>query len=72
MDTKIRIMLVEDYAVVRSGLRTFLSVNPDMELVGEAENGEQAIIRANILKPDVILMDLMMPVMDGIACHAGD
>jgi two-component system, NarL family, response regulator LiaR len=67
MDTKIRIMLVEDHAVVRSGLRTFLSVNPDMELVGEAENGEQAVVRANLLKPDVILMDLMMPVMDGVA-----
>jgi two-component system, NarL family, response regulator LiaR len=67
MDTKIRIMLVEDHAVVRSGLSTFLSVNPDMELVGEAENGEQAVVRANLLKPDVILMDLMMPIMDGVA-----
>jgi len=64
---KIRIMLVEDHAVVRSGLKTFLMVNADMELVGEAENGEQAVVRANALKPDVILMDLMMPVMDGIA-----
>jgi NarL family two-component system response regulator LiaR len=64
---KIRIMLVEDHAVVRSGLKTFLSVNADMELVGEAENGEQAVVRANALKPDVILMDLMMPVMDGVA-----
>jgi NarL family two-component system response regulator LiaR len=66
MDTKIRIMLVDDHAVVRSGLGAFLSVNPDLELVGEAENGEQAVARANILKPDVILMDLMMPVMDGV------
>jgi NarL family two-component system response regulator LiaR len=45
-------------------------VNPDLELVGEAENGEQAVIRASILKPDVILMDLMMPVMDGVAATA--
>jgi two-component system, NarL family, response regulator LiaR len=67
MINKIRIMLVDDHAVVRSGLGAFLSVNPDLELVGEAENGEQAVVRANLLKPDVILMDLMMPVMDGVA-----
>lgn len=70
MDTKIRIMLVDDHAVVRSGLGAFLSVNLDLELVGEAENGEQAVVRAGILKPDVILMDLMMPVMDGVAATA--
>ncbi|HSV85049.1 MAG TPA: response regulator transcription factor [Levilinea sp.] len=70
MSEKIRIMLVDDHAVVRSGLGAFLSVNPDLELVGEAENGEQAVTRANILKPDVILMDLMMPVMDGVAATA--
>jgi len=66
-EQKTRIMLVDDHAVVRSGLSAFLSVNPDLELVGEAENGEQAVVRAGILKPDVILMDLMMPVMDGVA-----
>ncbi len=66
-ETKIRIMLVDDHSVVRSGLGAFLSVNPDLELVGEAENGEQAVVRAGILKPDVILMDLMMPIMDGVA-----
>ncbi len=60
-------MLVDDHAVVRSGLGAFLSVNPDLELVGEAENGEQAVVRAGCYKPDVILMDLMMPVMDGVA-----
>ncbi len=70
MENKIRIMLVDDHAVVRSGLGAFLSVNPDLELVGEAENGEQAVVRANILKPDVILMDLMMPVMDGVTAIA--
>ncbi len=67
MDTKIRIMLVDDHAVVRSGLSAFLSVNPDFDLVGEAENGEQAVVRAGLLQPDVMLMDLMMPVMDGVA-----
>ncbi len=70
MTDKIRIMLVDDHAVVRSGLGAFLSVNPDLELVGEAENGEQAVVRANLLKPDVILMDLMMPVMDGVTAIA--
>jgi NarL family two-component system response regulator LiaR len=60
-------MLVDDHAVVRSGLSAFLSVHPDLELVGEAENGEQAVVRAGLLKPDVILMDLVMPVMDGVA-----
>ena len=66
MDTKIRVMLVDDHSVVRSGLGAFLSVNPDLELVGEAENGEQAVVRAHLIQPEVILMDLMMPVMDGV------
>ncbi len=70
MSERIRVMLVDDHSVVRSGLSAFLSVNPDLELVGEAEDGEQAVIRANLLKPDVILMDLMMPIMDGIAATA--
>jgi NarL family two-component system response regulator LiaR len=65
-ETKIRIMIVDDHAVVRSGLSAFLSVAPGLELVAEAENGEQAVVRARLLKPDVILMDLMMPVMDGV------
>lgn len=67
MSNTIRIMLVDDHAVVRSGLSAFLMVNPDLELVGEAEDGQQAVTRASLLQPDVILMDLMMPVMDGIA-----
>lgn len=67
MTDQIRVMLVDDHAVVRSGLSAFLSVHPDLELVGEAENGQQAVLRAGLLQPDVILMDLMMPVMDGIA-----
>ena len=67
MSNTIRVMLVDDHAVVRSGLTAFLSANPDLELVGEAENGQQAVQRAGLLQPDVILMDLIMPVMDGVA-----
>ena len=64
--TPIRILLVDDHAVVRSGLGTFLMVNQDMELVAEATDGAEAIQMANLHTPDVILMDLMMPGMDGI------
>lgn len=62
---KIRVMLVDDHAVVRSGLATFLMVCDDMELVGEAASGEQAIQLCSQAKPDVVLMDLVMPGMDG-------
>jgi two-component system, NarL family, response regulator LiaR len=65
-EKKIRVMIVDDHAVVRSGLGAFLSAVPDLDLIGEAENGEQAVVRARMLKPDVILMDLMMAGMDGI------
>ncbi len=62
----IRVMLVDDHAVVRSGLGAFLSVMPDLELIGEAENGMEAVVRCGLLKPDVILMDLSMPGTDGV------
>lgn len=62
----IRILLVDDHAVVRQGLKMFLGLDPDLEVVGEAENGEEAIRRTQDLNPDVILMDLLMPIMDGI------
>lgn len=65
--SKIKVMIVDDHAVVRSGLSTFLMVYPDFELVGEAENGEEALRQCEQWQPDVILMDLMMPVMDGVA-----
>src|SRR5262245_15177525 len=63
---KIRVMLVDDHAVVRNGLRTFLALQDDIEVVGEAENGKVALAEAGRLQPDVILMDLLMPVMDGV------
>ncbi len=69
MDTSqtIRVMLVDDHNVVRSGLATFLREYDDLELVGEAKNGLDALYLCRQKKPDVILMDLMMPEMDGIA-----
>jgi two-component system, NarL family, response regulator LiaR len=63
----IRVMLVDDHNVVRSGLATFLRAYDDLELVGEAKNGLEALNLCRKKKPDVILMDLMMPEMDGIA-----
>ena len=65
--TKIRIMIVDDHTVVRSGLGAFIAAVPDLELIGEAENGEQAVARAKSLRPDIILMDLMLPGMDGVS-----
>ena len=62
----IRVMLVDDHAVVRSGLSKFLMVNKDFELVGEASDGAEAVSMVAAHKPDVVLMDLMMPGMDGI------
>ena len=64
----IRVLIVDDHAIIRKGLRAVLDLVPDIDLVGEAENGEQAVKLDLELVPDVILMDLMMPEMDGIAC----
>lgn len=63
----IRVMLVDDHAVVREGLARFLFVDKGLELVGEAENGDEAVRRAQLLHPDVVLMDLKMPGLDGVA-----
>ena len=63
----IRILLADDQALFREGLHTLLSVQPDLEVVGEAGNGEEAVHLANTLHPDVVLMDLQMPVLDGVA-----
>lgn len=62
----IRVMLVDDHLMVRRGLATFLKIFDDMELVGEASNGEAAIQLCAQVRPDIILMDLVMPVMDGV------
>jgi NarL family two-component system response regulator LiaR len=62
----IRILITDDHNVVRQGLRMFLSLDPDIEVVGEAEDGEEAISMARELHPDVVLMDLLMPVMNGV------
>lgn len=62
----IRILLVDDHAVVRQGLKMFLGLDSDLEVVGEAENGEEAVRLTRELHPDVVLMDLLMPVMDGV------
>jgi NarL family two-component system response regulator LiaR len=61
----IRVLLVDDHRVVRSGLSAFLLAFEDLELVGEADSGETAILMCNNVKPDVVLMDLVMPGMDG-------
>jgi len=65
-DEKIRILIVDDHAVVRKGLSAILETEPDLEVIGEAENGNQAVWKARSLQPDVILMDLVMPEKDGI------
>ena len=62
----IRVLIVDDHSVVRQGLQMFLALDPDIEVVGEADNGEEALYRARELKPDVVLMDLLMPKIDGI------
>src|SRR5690348_5325120 len=63
---KITIMIVDDHAIVRQGLRTYLDLQPDMQVVGEASDGRQAIQLVRDLLPDIVLMDLVMPQMDGV------
>jgi two-component system, NarL family, response regulator LiaR len=65
-EKQIRILIVDDHMVVRSGLSTVLSVYDDMLLVGESENGQEGVKLCESLQPDVVLMDLLMPVMDGV------
>ncbi|HEY5572703.1 MAG TPA: response regulator transcription factor [Anaerolineales bacterium] len=62
----IRILIVDDHSVVRQGLQMFLALDPDIEVIGEASNGAEAVEFVKDEQPDVVLMDLLMPIMDGI------
>jgi DNA-binding NarL/FixJ family response regulator len=66
----IRLLVADDHPVVRDGLRAMLATQPDMELVGEAATGTEAVAQAHALRPDVVLMDLQMPDLDGPAAIA--
>ena len=66
----IRVLIADDHAIVRQGLQMYLGSDPELEIVGEARNGAEALALAHQLHPDVVLMDLLMPVMDGIAATA--
>ncbi len=70
MDDPIRVLIVDDHGVVRMGLRTFFEQIDDIEVVGEASDGSEGVAVARRLTPDVVLMDLLMPVMDGITAIA--
>lgn len=66
MTERITVMLVDDHTVVRQGVKTFLSTQPDLQIVGEAESGEEGVRLARELIPDVVLMDLIMPGISGV------
>ena len=68
--TRIRVVIADDQALFREGLRTLLSTRPEVEVVGEAANGDEAVGLVGRLQPDVVLMDLRMPVTDGIVATA--
>ena len=70
MKNTIRVLIADDHTIVRIGLRTLLGAEKDIEVVGEAKNGEMAVKEAMRLQPDVVIMDLMMPKMDGAAATA--
>lgn len=67
MSEKIRIVIADDHPIVRRGLRTLIKTQGDMDVVGEADNGVQAVDKTVALQPDIVIMDLQMPVMDGTA-----
>lgn len=66
MTSRIRVLIADDHAILRKGIRALLSTEPDMEVVGETSDGLETVAQAKTLHPDVILMDLVMPKMDGI------
>jgi NarL family two-component system response regulator LiaR len=70
MPKSIKLLICDDHAVVRRGLRSLIDIKPEMELVGEAVDGEEAVAMAMKLKPDVIIMDLVMPRKDGVTAIA--
>jgi DNA-binding NarL/FixJ family response regulator len=70
MSGRLRILVVDDHPLVRSGLTSVLSTQPDFDVVGEAANGDEAIALASRLAPDLVLMDLRMPVMNGVDASA--
>lgn len=67
---KLKVMIADDHAFMRLGLKTYIDSQRDMTVVGEAENGERAVAEAKRLKPDVVIMDLMMPVLNGAEATA--
>lgn len=67
---KVRILLADDHRVLRSGLRALLSMEPDFDVVGEASNGREAVQLTETLRPDVVVMDISMPEVDGLAAAA--
>lgn len=67
MTNMIKVLLVDDQSLIRQGLKALLELEPDLEVVGDAENGEIAIHLIEELSPDVVLMDIRMPIMDGVA-----
>ena len=66
MTQKIRVLLVDDHMIVRVGLKALINAEPDMEVIGEAENGAEGVAAAVALRPDVVVMDISMPIMDGL------
>ncbi len=64
--SKMRILIADDHAIVREGLRTLLEVQPDIEIVGEATDGEEAVNKTKEIQPDIVLMDITMPGMNGL------
>jgi DNA-binding NarL/FixJ family response regulator len=67
VDKPIKILIADDHPLIRQGLQVVIEAQPDLKLVGEADNGEQAVQRVKALQPDIVIMDLQMPVKDGLA-----